>query len=207
MSMRRVFVCSPLRAPSIEGFHQNRRLAKELTLAVLRAGHAPYTPHLWYSDLLDDAKPAEREKGMKAGAAWLRVADEIWVYAVGLEECSAGMKSEVQLAERLALPIRVVWMPEPFAEVRARWLAVDPPSSAPRMPAASPLVEEIKKSIEEIPLSARSVQLLEAGLADVRAGRTKMVPCGCDANGPSIACSAEGQWHFTAATGIFKEEG
>lgn len=114
----RVFVCSPLRAPTPEGYALNIKLARELTLAVLRAGHAPYTPHLWYSELLDDRIESERKLGMAAGAAWLRVADEIWVYADSYDQCSAGMKSEVEAAQKFALPLRVVFMPPAFEAVR-----------------------------------------------------------------------------------------
>lgn len=120
---KRVFVCSPLRAETSEGYAKNIQIARELTRAVLLAGHAPFTPHLWYSTHLDDTRPEQRAMGMAAGAAWLRVADEIWVYAADEFGCSAGMKKEIALAGQLSLPVRVVWMPECFAEVKVRHVA------------------------------------------------------------------------------------
>lgn len=117
---KRVFVCSPLRAPTSEGYAKNLQIARELTRAVLLAGHAPYTPHLFYTEFLDDTNEQERSLGMQAGQAWLRLADEIWVFATDEESCSSGMRAEIRLAQSFSLPVRVVWMPEEFAKIAVR---------------------------------------------------------------------------------------
>lgn len=114
----RIFVCSPLRAATPEALEANVSLARDLTRAVLGSGHAAFTPHLFYTPFLDDKNDVERALGMAAGAAWLRVADELWVYAENEDEVSAGMKSEILLAGRLSVPVRVVYMPPQFLAVK-----------------------------------------------------------------------------------------
>jgi hypothetical protein len=48
----------------------------------LKRGESPITSHLLYTQegILDDTKLSERKKGIKAGLAWLRVADKQVIY-------------------------------------------------------------------------------------------------------------------------------
>lgn len=77
-------------------FACNQQRARELCHSVTLAGHAPYAPHLLFTQFLDDAKPAERALGIAAGKAFLQVCDELWFderYGI-----STGMKAEIELA-------------------------------------------------------------------------------------------------------------
>jgi hypothetical protein len=121
--VKRIFIASPFRAPTPDLCALNVSVAKDLFAAVLKAGHAPFAPHLAYTSYLDDNDPSERKQGIAAGLLWLRMSDELWVYARTEAECSAGMKSEIEAAQAFQLPIRTVFMPEPFEEVERRWLA------------------------------------------------------------------------------------
>ena len=180
MSCKRIFVCSPLRAETSEGYARNLQIARELTRAVLLAGHAPYTPHLWYTSHLDDTREDQRKMGMAAGASWLRVADEIWVYAIDESECSSGMKAEILAAGKFQLSVKAVWMPECFAEVRARHLA-----------------DRSFRAIQDGAQRNGTAKLTEAEIdAEIAAMRSKFLPpCGCSWLSPSLACQAEGLWH------------
>lgn len=69
----------------------------------LSRGESPYAPHLLLPQALDDEVPAEREAGMRAGAAWLGVCDTLVAYVdLGV---SRGMAAEIEQARKLDIPI------------------------------------------------------------------------------------------------------
>lgn len=111
----RVYVCSPLRG-DIEA---NQALARQLCKAVIDEGHAPFAPHIFYTQFLDDTVDKERAAGMLAGTAWLLQADEIWVFAESIDDCSNGMLEEVTRAKRCSIPPVAVWMPHCWVPVQA----------------------------------------------------------------------------------------
>ena len=101
--MKRVFVCSPWREDPARGAEILRAVLRD----VLREGDAPFAPHGLYPQVLDDALPEDRERGIVAGVAWLTVADEVLV--VG--PASEGMAYEVAAAEAAGVPVRRVPLP------------------------------------------------------------------------------------------------
>lgn len=107
--MRRVYVCSPLRAVGTFTIADN--------IAATRAGYAAFASHVFYPIFLDDTLQKERDLGMQAGLAWLRVCDEVWVYAEDEVECTEGMKREIELANRLNIPPTVIWMPPVWKQI------------------------------------------------------------------------------------------
>jgi hypothetical protein len=96
--VKRVFVCSPYRGDVAA----NVVLARAACREVLRAGDAPFAPHLLYPEILDDADANERALGMEAGRRWLAMSHEVLV--VG--PVSAGMREEIATAEALGIPVR-----------------------------------------------------------------------------------------------------
>lgn len=113
---KRIFVCSPLSGAIVP----NIALAKDLCRAVIKAGHSPFAPHTIYTEYLDDQIQSDRQAGIECGMAWLRVADEIWVFAEEKAQCSTGMLAEMEWAEKLTIAPLVVWMPEPFLPFKGR---------------------------------------------------------------------------------------
>lgn len=111
--MKTVFVCSPLRGD----VEKNIGIARELCRAAIMAeGVAPFAPHVFYTQFLDDSKPEERNFGMLAGIRFLRKCDEIWVFDVN-GVFTEGMLKEIAEADRAGIPI--VFMPDcwkPIAE-------------------------------------------------------------------------------------------
>jgi hypothetical protein len=134
---RRVFVCSPLAGAIVP----NTQLAKELCKAVVDAGHAAFAPHVFYQQIgLDETSQSDRQAGIECGMAWLRVADEIWIFAEERSECSTGMLAELEWAERLTILPVLVWMPEAFKAFKGRG-TFKRPTVAPRPPPPpSPLI-------------------------------------------------------------------
>lgn len=93
-----VFICSPYRG-DIEANIQNARAYCSLASS---RGCIPFAPHLLFTQFLDDAKADERKMGMYMGAEMLRLCDELWAFG----EPTEGMIAEMELAERLGIPVR-----------------------------------------------------------------------------------------------------
>lgn len=125
--IKTIFVCSPLRGTYSNPesvpekiIEKNLALAKKLCLAVIKAGHAPFAPHVLYTAIeMDDKNAIDRAAGIAAGLAWLGQATEIWVFAEDIEQCSEGMRMEVERAERFSIPPKLVFMPECWEQFRS----------------------------------------------------------------------------------------
>lgn len=118
--LKRVYICSPLRGipdpdPGIQALNvaRNMGVAALLCLFASRDGVAPFAPHLFYTQFLDDARPNEREAGIRAGLSFLQSCAEMWVYTrLGISE---GMKLEIIAAN--AMGIKVVFDPPCFGGI------------------------------------------------------------------------------------------
>ena len=102
--MKRVFVCSPYRGD----VERNVAVARAACRDVIRAGDAPFAPHLLYPDFLDDDIASDRDLGIGAGLEWLSVSDEILVVGAPTD----GMRVEIDAAELFGVPIRRVAVSE-----------------------------------------------------------------------------------------------
>lgn len=116
-TIKRVFVCSPLRQRGRHSFEDNLKLVSDLCLAAVRAGVAPFAPHLFYTRFLDDRRESDRMAGIACGLAWLAQADEVWCWAESWDECSDGMKQEIEFSRRLSIVPNVVYMPKAWEGV------------------------------------------------------------------------------------------
>ncbi|MDR1630077.1 MAG: DUF4406 domain-containing protein [Oscillospiraceae bacterium] len=92
-----VYIASPCRGD----VKRNMRKAAKYTMTAIRRGAVPITPHLFYSTVLNDNVPEERDAGMKMGIALLCVCDELWVFGTPTE----GMIAEVEEAIKLKIPV------------------------------------------------------------------------------------------------------
>lgn len=100
-----IYVCSPLRGEpphSVAKLNRNKRRAAEYSKIVAKAGHIPITPHLYFTQFLNDANADERKLGMEMGAELLRKCDEVRVFG---KTTSEGMKSEIELASSAGIPV------------------------------------------------------------------------------------------------------
>lgn len=94
-----VYVCSPY-SGDVETNEENARLFSRFTAL---SGYLPVTPHLLFTQYLDDRKEDERKLGMHFGKALLSKCTEIWVFG---DVISAGMKEEIEYARRKNKKIR-----------------------------------------------------------------------------------------------------
>ena len=97
--MKRVYVCSPF-AGDIRG---NIAHAKIYSLYAIKQGVCPITPHLMFTQYLNEKDPVQRELGLRCGADLLQVCDELWVFG---DDISEGMSEEIRLAKKLGIPVR-----------------------------------------------------------------------------------------------------
>lgn len=100
---------SPYRDKLIYRMHENINRAKMICRAICMAGHAPFAPHLFFTQFLDDTKPEERRMGILAGQEFLKVFDRGWYYPKKGEHgevwLSAGMQSDIDAAEAAGIKV------------------------------------------------------------------------------------------------------
>ena len=99
---KRVFICSRY----IGDIEHNIEVALALCRVAVKAGHAPFAPHLLYTRFLDEDDPAQRELGISLGLRFMEACDEVWVYAA--EGVSDGMRREMEHARHLGKPVVTV---------------------------------------------------------------------------------------------------
>ena len=100
-----VFICSPFSGNEQTNIENARRYCR---FAVDR-GYAPFAPHLFFPQFMDDAVSEERENGIFMGIIMLTKCAELWVFARspgGGDRISKGMAQEIRKAESRSMPIR-----------------------------------------------------------------------------------------------------
>lgn len=100
--MRKIYVCSRL-AGDIE---KNIEKAKGYARFVAKeCGEIPIAPHIYFTQFLNDAIPAERAFGTEAGLSLLSDCDELWYFG---DSISRGMVREILAAKEQNIPVRYV---------------------------------------------------------------------------------------------------
>jgi hypothetical protein len=95
--MKKVFICSALRGD----VENNIKKAKEYSRQAVLEGYLPITPHIYFTQFLNDDIIEERNTGIKMGIDLLKGCDEIWVYG----EITIGMAEEIQIAKERKITI------------------------------------------------------------------------------------------------------
>ncbi len=103
-----VFVASPYTG----NISKNTINARKYCRFVIEKGHTPFAPHLFYTQLLLDTIPVERELGISMGMDILVRCDEVWVFG----HPTIGMIEEIGMAEKNAIPVR--WFDEECGELK-----------------------------------------------------------------------------------------
>jgi hypothetical protein len=90
------------------GKEENIKRAEEFCKYIVRLGHIPVAPHVYFPRFLDDLKPEERELGIEGALALMAKCDEVWFFLDEGEKLSQGMKEEAALMVELNMPFKVV---------------------------------------------------------------------------------------------------
>lgn len=102
--MKKVYICSRYRADDRHTVEDNVKRALFACRCAAQIGCAPYAPHLYLPQCLNDNDPAERAVGMQIGQDFLKICDEVWQWG---ETVSEGMAAELAFAKELGIPIKV----------------------------------------------------------------------------------------------------
>lgn len=94
-----IYVCSPY-SGDVE---TNCKSAIRYSRFAVEMGYIPITPHLIFTQFLDDDIEEERELGLFFGNVLMSKCSEIWVFGSTI---SSGMSSEIERAKRKKYTIR-----------------------------------------------------------------------------------------------------
>ena len=94
-----VYICSPY-SGNVE---VNSESAKRYSKFAVYMGCIPITPHLFFTQFLDDNNKEERELGLFFGNVLMSKCSELWVFGSTI---SSGMSSEILRAKRKKYTIR-----------------------------------------------------------------------------------------------------
>lgn len=97
----KAYICSPYTGD----IETNIVRARAMCFIAARQGYNPFAPHLYYTQFLDDALPAQRKQGIQFGLEEIRQSERIFI-ADGL--CSTGMAAEIKVARELGIEERHV---------------------------------------------------------------------------------------------------
>lgn len=91
-----------LETPYAGNVETNIQYARLCLLDCLKRGEAPLASHLLYTQVLDDNDPKQRQLGIEAGLAWMRVAHASVIYTdLGISE---GMRKGIEAARFAGIP-------------------------------------------------------------------------------------------------------
>jgi len=94
-----VYICSPYSGD----IDTNIKAVRQYSRFAVDRGYIPLTPHLLFTQFLDDDIPSERELGLFFGNVLMSKCSEVWVFGGYI---SSGMESEIERAKRKNYPIR-----------------------------------------------------------------------------------------------------
>lgn len=94
-----IYVCSPY-SGNVEA---NCKSARRYSRFAVAMGYIPITPHLLFTQFLDDSNDEERELGLFFGNVLMSKCSELWVFGSTI---SSGMSSEIERAKRKKYTIR-----------------------------------------------------------------------------------------------------
>lgn len=108
-----------LESPYAGDVEANVAYARACVKDCLSRGEAPIASHLLFTQpgILDDQKPADRQLGIDAGLAWLRVADAQVVYLD--KGMSPGMVAAVKAADQLGKHTEYRTLPKPDRQLES----------------------------------------------------------------------------------------
>ena len=96
-----VYICSPYSGDT----NLNIENARKYSRYAVDSGCIPITPHIYFTQFLDDCDPKEREKALFMNQVLLSKCDEMWVFG---DTYSEGMKREIKWAKHRKIHIRYI---------------------------------------------------------------------------------------------------
>lgn len=94
-----VYICSPHSGDT----EKNVENAKRYSRFAVDQHYLPITPHIYFTQFMDDNIPAERDTAIFMNLVLMSKCVELWVFG---ETISSGMKAEIDRAKRKHMKIR-----------------------------------------------------------------------------------------------------
>ena len=94
-----VYICSPYAGDT----NQNIENARKYSRYAVDSGYLPITPHIYFTQFMDDCDPKERKTALFMNNVLLSRCKELWVFGSVI---SKGMKAEIKLAKKKRIKIR-----------------------------------------------------------------------------------------------------
>lgn len=162
---QKLYVCSPLSAPTADGIEANMRRARQSMLeAAAHYGCRAVVPHAYLPELLDDNRPAERELALSFGKRLLSLCDAVVICG---NRISKGMGEEIFYAASLGKPVLLF----PYWEVETDFEAgCAPQTRTVTLRSGKSLTEEEMEEVEEIIYRLGDIEdvqtVLDSGIHD-----------------------------------------
>lgn len=88
-----VYICSAYRGD----VDNNVEKARHYSRVAIENGYIPITPHIYFTQFLNDENAYERELGIELALKLLGICSEVWVFG---KEVTSGMQKEIRIAKR-----------------------------------------------------------------------------------------------------------
>ena len=98
-----VYICSPYSGDT----EKNIENARKYSRFAVDCHYLPITPHIYFTQFLDDSNEAERECGLGLGIHALKQCDEFLLIVID-GKVSEGMQNEIEVVSRLGIHGRIV---------------------------------------------------------------------------------------------------
>lgn len=93
-----VYICAPLRGD----VERNIEFARQRARKVFQVGEVPICPHLMFPPIADPKNQSEDQAARDMGLRLVALCQQVNVYG---GECTAGMQAEIDLAQKLGIPV------------------------------------------------------------------------------------------------------
>ena len=94
-----VYICSPYSGET----NRNIENARKYSRYAVDNGYLPITPHIYFTQFMDDSDPAERRTALRMNNILMSKCRELWVFGSVI---SKGMKAEIAFAKCKMIKIR-----------------------------------------------------------------------------------------------------
>jgi len=99
-----IFLCSPYAARDGRSISDHYAHARHVSKRIFEQGAVPWTPHVFFHDLLDDTNLIERNEGLIISRRMVAQADAVIVDTMG-GAISSGMAGDLEVANALRIPV------------------------------------------------------------------------------------------------------
>jgi hypothetical protein len=94
-----VYICSPYSG----NVNHNIKMAQKYSRFAVYKNFIPITPHIYFTQFLDDLNPTERKIAIQMNQSLMRLCSQVWVFG---NKISKGMQKEIKYAQRKHIKIR-----------------------------------------------------------------------------------------------------